>query len=110
MEHYLGRKLMDDEIVHHIDGDKGNNSIDNLVILSRSEHINTHRSEIEAARKKCIKWHIDRALLAELYVNQGKSLTSTSRAMGIPKSTIAWYVRKNGIKHKEGLCSVNRWH
>lgn len=42
MESYLGRKLRSNEIVHHIDGNKLNNDISNLCILSRSEHAKLH--------------------------------------------------------------------
>ena len=38
MEQHLGRKLRSDEEVHHIDENKLNNSIENLTILSKSEH------------------------------------------------------------------------
>lgn len=45
MEEHLGRKLTKNEIVHHKDGDKHNNSIDNLQIMSRQEHSRMHRLE-----------------------------------------------------------------
>lgn len=38
MEQFLGRKLTSDEIVHHKDGNKQNNKISNLELLSISEH------------------------------------------------------------------------
>lgn len=38
----LGRDLRADEVVHHIDGDKRNNSEKNLLILTRSEHAKLH--------------------------------------------------------------------
>jgi hypothetical protein len=44
MEQHLGRKLESWEHVHHIDGDHLNNSIDNLEVLSNSEH---QRRELE---------------------------------------------------------------
>lgn len=37
-----GYKLNDDDVVHHIDGDTQNNNIDNLQIMSISEHVKLH--------------------------------------------------------------------
>lgn len=43
MEDYIGRPLEKNEIVHHIDGNKQNNSIDNLYLCkSTSEHRQIH--------------------------------------------------------------------
>lgn len=42
MQEYLGRKLKPDEVVHHIDRDKTNNNLDNLVVMTRSEHTALH--------------------------------------------------------------------
>lgn len=44
VEAHIGRKLESVEIVHHINGDKSDNSIDNLAIMSRSEHMKIHRN------------------------------------------------------------------
>jgi len=45
MEKSIGRDLLDNEIVHHIDGDKKNNSISNLVIAeNESDHQKIHGS------------------------------------------------------------------
>lgn len=41
-EDYLGRRLLKGEVVHHIDGDKGNNVLANLVVMSIKEHNNAH--------------------------------------------------------------------
>ena len=45
MEQYLCRKLTSDEVVHHIDENKKNNTISNLVVMSRSEHVRLHKSK-----------------------------------------------------------------
>lgn len=41
----IGRDLTEDEDVHHIDGDHSNNAIDNLAVMSRSEHMAIHAAE-----------------------------------------------------------------
>lgn len=43
MEDFLGRRLGKDEVVHHINGDKQDNSIENLEVMSNSEHARLHR-------------------------------------------------------------------
>lgn len=50
MEEELGRKLSPDEIVHHIDGDRSNNTPSNLVVMTQSEHIQEHIEEMNEAR------------------------------------------------------------
>jgi hypothetical protein len=42
MEINLGRKLSPNEHVHHINGDKTDDRIENLIIISRSEHKSLH--------------------------------------------------------------------
>ena len=42
MEQHLGRKLGRDEVVHHINGDKRDNRIENLEVMSLSEHGRLH--------------------------------------------------------------------
>lgn len=42
-EQTLGRKLNTDEVVHHIDGNPKNNSLDNLIVLPRAKHAALHQ-------------------------------------------------------------------
>lgn len=44
MEQEIGRKLQPDEHIHHIDGDKTNNTLSNLMIISQAEHNRIHRN------------------------------------------------------------------
>lgn len=38
MENHLNRVLNDDEVIHHLDGNKHNNDINNLQLLNKKEH------------------------------------------------------------------------
>lgn len=52
VEQMLGRKLEKDEVIHHIDGNRANNDISNLAIMTRGEHSALHRKmDIEAGKK-----------------------------------------------------------
>lgn len=42
VERLVGRKLDRDEVIHHIDCDKRNNDVSNLIIMSRSDHAKLH--------------------------------------------------------------------
>jgi len=42
-EKMIGRQLKDGEVVHHVDGDRANNSPKNLIVMLKEDHDKLHR-------------------------------------------------------------------
>ena len=69
MESKLGRELSDSETVDHIDGNKYNDSIDNLQVLSRSQNASKDAVRVVPVIVKCSWCFVDFTLTR----NQRKS-------------------------------------
>jgi len=44
MEKELGRSLLANEVVHHLNGDKSDNRLNNLVVMDASDHVRLHHT------------------------------------------------------------------
>lgn len=85
VEKHLGRKLLPTEHVHHINGDKLDNRIENLRVLSDAEHMTLHRSTavtIESVKP-----------LLEL----GWSTRKIGDELGVNRTTIVRILRASGL-------------
>ncbi len=51
-EQMAGRPLTFDDVVHHKNGNKRDNRPENLELTTRTEHINAHRQDLSAGRRK----------------------------------------------------------
>lgn len=73
MEKHLGRLLKSNEIVHHIDGDKSNNLLENLFLCDISTHrkieAQISRLGYELIKRKIIMFNVD---LGVYYINENK--------------------------------------
>ena len=99
MEKHLGRSLRRDEVVHHKDGDKQNNDIQNLEVLSLSEHSrmhNTDRVVSEETRKRMSESGKGKPRNRKLTTEQIKQIRMLS-AEGLSQRKIGEIV---GIHHK----------
>ena len=79
-EKMIGRALKENEIVHHKDGDKRNNSESNLQVMTKSKHTQHHGYEkgtemAEIQCPVCEKPFVRRA--AETIANPERTKTST---------------------------------
>jgi hypothetical protein len=71
MERHIGRKLLKNEVVHHINGNKLDNRIENLQLMTNSEHVKLHKSK-KSNTRQCllcgkVKHHHARGLCDTCY-------------------------------------------
>ena len=98
MEQHLGRKLMRDEVVHHIDGNPDNNDLSNLTIMSMSEHSKQHVTQEQLDRLNSIrqagentwssKLKVEDVVNIRKLIKEGKSISGIARMFGVVRDTI----------------------
>jgi hypothetical protein len=98
MECFLGRELTSKEIVHHVNGDRRDNRIKNLEIVTRAQHMKMHEKGRPKGNQYDKKFYISPKEILKLYPD--KTQQEIAEIYGCSSGTIQRLVDKHGIRNK----------
>ena len=96
METELSRELSFNEIVHHKNGDKHDNRLENLEVMSRSEHMKEHKigEEIREEHRQLL----ENAGIEKMY--ETLPMYKIAEVLGVSYPTIWKFVKLKGIRKR----------
>lgn len=95
MERAIGRHLHPDEIVHHVNEDKGDNRLENLELTDRPAHGRHHHKGRKFPNR--FRPRIDRDTLHRLYIVERNTLRDVAAQTGISYGSLRHHCFVFGI-------------
>lgn len=95
MEKHLNRKLNFNELVHHINGNIFDNRIENLELVTRSEHMKEHPEILRKSLEK-ITLKLDIIKIKELYKTM--SIQKVAKYFNVSAMSIWLRLKKANVK------------
>lgn len=96
MEEYLGRYLDKDEDVHHVNGDKKDNRIKNLMVMKKSEHSRFHGNE-RIANKTHNNFIYTTEEQVKKAITKGGTVKEMADRLNIERSTLYKKIKRHNL-------------
>jgi len=97
MEAKIGRRLKQNEVVHHKDGNKLNNSLENLQLMTRAEHNQLHFSGSGSGNSKLTEKDVRE--IRSIAENTDRTKTSIANEFDISLSQASKIIHRDAWKH-----------